>query len=510
MQTTPFGFVAELVNELCYGGESRTLYLDGEKYGEYTQNAISVFGLESGSVYNAELKGSKGSDFFVIKTENLSYKINVCDYNAAGDGEANDTAAINLAIYLAPKGSVVYFPKGVYKVDLVLLKSGVDLYLEKGAVLAHNTERTSLSVIKAYQRDYGFESVSVNASWEGNPLDCYCGVVYGKDVENVRIYGEGIIDGSGEQGGWWLEPKSKNIAYRPKNLMLVNCRDIEVSGITSQNSASWNIHPFYCENIRFLALRLKSAADSPNTDGINPESSENIEIIGCHFSVGDDCVAVKSGKIFMSRKHFKRTRNVNIRNCLMEKGHGGVAIGSEISCGVQGVTVSQCRFAETDRGLRIKTRRGRGELSEIGGILFSNVEMHGVRHPLVINMFYNCDPDGESDYVTSRTMYPRDGETPAIGGVTFKNVTAADISGAAVFACGLPESPIKEITVENCDFSFAAARTCERPAMMGGFEPVENLGFYTENVESFNFTDNIISGTHVDIIDGEENILGKD
>lgn len=510
MQTTPFGFVAELENGLCYGGENQTLYLNGEKYGEYSQNVFSVFGLESGSVYSAELEGSKGSDFFVVKTEKLSYKINVRDYNAAGNGEANDTAAINLAIYLAAKGSVVYFPKGRYKVDLVLLKSGVDLYLEKGAILVHNTERTSLGVIKAYQKDYRFESVSVNASWEGNPLDCYCGVVYGKDVQNVRIYGEGVIDGSGEQGGWWLYPKTKDIAFRPKNLALANCRDIEVSGITSQNSASWNIHPFYCENIRFLALHLKSDSDSPNTDGINPESSENVEIVGCHFSVGDDCVAVKSGKIFMSRKHFKRTRNIHIRNCLMEKGHGGVAIGSEISCGLQGVTVSQCRFLETDRGLRIKTRRGRGELSEIDGISFSNVEMHSVRHPLVVNMFYSCDPDGGSDYVTSRAMHPRDGETPFVGRVLFKNVAAADISGAAVFACGLPESPVKEITVENCSFSFAEARTLEPPAMMEGFEPMENLGFFIENVESFNFTGNDIKGKHVDVINGEENTLGKD
>lgn len=508
LQTTPFGFVAELENGFCYSGESRTLYLNGKAHGEYAQNVISVFGLASGTEYQAELKGPNGSDLFEVQTQRIRYKINVRDYNALGDGVANDTAAINLAIYLAPAGSVVCVPKGRYKVDLVLLKSGVDLYLELGAVLLHNTERASLGVVKAYQRDFDFEHVTVNGSWEGNPLDCYCGVIYGKDVENVRIYGEGIIDGNGDAGGWWQNPKVKNVAFRPKNIMLVNCRDIEISGITSQNSACWNMHPFYCENIRLIALHLKSCASSPNTDGIDPESCENVEIIGCRFSVGDDCVAIKSGKIYMSRRHFKRTRNIIVRNCLMEQGHGGVTVGSEISCGASGVIVSQCRFVETDRGLRIKTRRGRGACSEIGGILFSNVEMRGVRHPLVVNMFYNCDPDGNSEYVGSKAMCARDDGTPSVGDITFKHVTATEISGAAVFAYGLPESPIREITVEACSFSFADTRVAEPPAMMADFTPIETLGVFLENVASFHFAKNKITGTHVNIINGKEHPLG--
>ena len=72
---------------------------------------------------------------------------------------------------------------------------------------------------------------------------------------------------------------------------------------------------------------IENPSDSPNTDGIDPESCEDVLILGTHISVGDDCVAIKSGKLYMAEKHFRRTERVTVRNCLFEKGHGGVTVG---------------------------------------------------------------------------------------------------------------------------------------------------------------------------------------
>ena len=91
--------------------------------------------------------------------------------------------------------------------------------------------------------------------------------------------------------------------------------------------------------------------------------------------------------------------NVIIRNCCLSRGHGGLVIGSEMSGGVKNVTVTQCLMDHTDRGLRVKTRRGRGKYAIIDGLVFRDVVMDGVLAPFVINMFYFCDPDGRSDYV---------------------------------------------------------------------------------------------------------------
>ena len=125
-----------------------------------------------------------------------------------------------------------------------------------------------------------------------------------------------------------------------------------------------------------------------------------------NIHVGDDCIAMKASKVFLGMKLKRSCEHTVIRNCLLDKGHGGIVIGSEMSGGVKNVTVTQCLMDHTDRGLRVKTRRGRGNTAVIDGLVFRNVEMRGVKAPFVINMFYFCDPDGHGPYVPRRDRRP--------------------------------------------------------------------------------------------------------
>lgn len=502
---TPFGFVMELTGNTCYRTEKPyEVCLNGRLHYRGSERVISIFGLEPDTLYNVELRGAAESDTFDIRTEKAGFVITVRDYNASGDGESNDTSAVNAAVYTAPYGSVVRFPRGIYAVDQILLKSGVDLYLEPGAIIRQNTDRDSLAVLKGYQKDYDFTDVTVNASWEGHPLDCFCSLIYGKEVENIHIYGHGAIDGNGRQGGWWLNPKQKDRGFRPRNIFLAHCRDITISGVTSQNSAAWNIHPFYSSKLAFYGLEIKSSPDSPNTDGLNPESCEDVDIVGCHFQVGDDCIAIKSGKLYMSRRHYRPCRNIRIRGCFMEKGHGGIVIGSEMSCGVENVEVSNCLLQGTDRGLRIKTRRGRGNKAVVDGVSFSNVEMDGVKHCFVVNMFYNCDPDGHSDYVCDKTPLPVDEWTPAVRNISILNVAAKDITGSGVFIYGLPESMAEHITIRDSSFDFASGLGRECPAMMDSPVIIPDLGIFIQNAKDVQMENNRFTGQYVSQINGME------
>ncbi len=78
------------------------------------------------------------------------------------------------------------------------------------------------------------------------------------------------------------------------------------------------------------------------------------------------------------------------------------------AAGIFDIKVKDCEFINTDRGLRIKTRRGRGEKSVIDNIIFDNIYMNGVMTPIVINSFYFCDPDGKTQYVASKEALPID------------------------------------------------------------------------------------------------------
>ena len=134
------------------------------------------------------------------------------------------------------------------------------------------------------------------------------------------------------------------------------------------NSPAWTIHPYFSKNVRFLDLYIKNHKYSHNTDGCDPESCDGVDIIGVRFSVGDDCIAIKAGKIYMGMKYQTPCKNLTIRNCYMKDGHGGVVLGSEMSGGIKDLTVERCIFEGTDRGLRIKTRRGRGKYAIIDGV----------------------------------------------------------------------------------------------------------------------------------------------
>lgn len=499
LETTPFGFVIELINEDSYFTKTYELTVNGQSHGQRNTNIIELFGLKPATTYQVVLSGDLSTLSLSLETASLGFLIDIRDYHSGGE---DWTAAIQGAIYTAPKGATVYVPAGNYQVSHLFLKSKVDIYLEKGAVIYQNPDRTQLGILKGYQKNYDHTDVTLNASWEGHPLDCYTSLIYGKDVKKIHIYGEGTIDGSGEESGFWENPKVRNVAYRPRNLTLVNCEKVRITGITSRNSAAWNIHPVYSEKITFTAVKIQSHEHSPNTDGLNPESCTEVSIIGCHFSVGDDCIAIKSGKYYMNQYHYQPTKNLTIRNCFMEKGHGGVVIGSEIACGVENVTVSNCYFKDTDRGLRIKTRRGRGKLSVVDGITFKNVTMEKVEHGFVINMFYFCDPDGKTLYVRDKTITQMDDMTPTVRNIVVDRVKATGIRGCGIFIYGLPENPVTGIEVRASTFDFAPNREVVEPAMMEDLEDLpKDIGIYIKHGQ-VSMENNTVIGDYSEVMDG--------
>ena len=231
-----------------------------------------------------------------------------------------------------------------------------------------------------------------------------------------------------------------------------------------------------------------------------------MNIIGNHVHVGDDCIALKSSKLFLGMKLHVPCENVVIRNCCLSRGHGGLVIGSEMSGGVKNVTVTQCLMDHTDRGLRVKTRRGRGKYAVIDGLVFRDVVMDGVLAPFVINMFYFCDPDGRSDYVQTHEPQPVDEMTPTLGTLEMENITATDAQYAGCWFSGLPEQPIEGVKMRDVNISFAPDAKAGQAAMMCGADASCKVGVHAENVHHIELHNVKITGyegerlqlTHVD------------
>ena len=206
-------------------------------------------------------------------------------------------------------------------------------------------------------------------------------------------------------------------------------------------------------------------------------------------------IAIKSGKIDIGKKFKTPASRHTVRNCLMQFGHGAVTLGSEMAGGVRELTVSQCVFRETDRGLRIKTRRGRGRDAVIDGVCFENLRMEKVKTPIVINMWYNCcDPDGSSEYVWSRDRLPVDERTPMLGAFIFRDMECLDCEAAACYCDGLPEMPIGSITIDRARFTYAADAKPAMPAMREFMEEFYKVGMYFDNVQSLTVRDVSVEG----------------
>ncbi len=517
IDTEPRQITIELDNDSCYEAPSRVTATvrsrEKLKPGtgaelrvtESVTNVFTVDGLCPDAEYEITIMDEEGDSCTgSFRTSKESALLDVRRFGAAGDGSRRDTAAIQAAIQACPAEGTVYLGRGTYLCGPLFLKSGVSIWLDEGAVIMGTADRADYPVLPGVIMSTDEKDEINIGSWEGNPLDCYASLITGLGVENVSIYGRGRLDGNAQNGDWWVNPKVRRGAWRPRTVFLNGCREVRLVGLEVCNTPCWTIHPYYCENVALIGLKIRNPDDSPNTDGIDPESCVGLDVIGTDISVGDDCIAIKSGKYYMAREHYRATSGVRVRNCRLNHGHGSVTIGSECAGGVRDVLVSRCIFDSTDRGLRVKTRRGRGSRSVLEDIVFDNVRMTNVRMPFTVNMFYFCDPDGHSEYVQTREPQPVDDMTPEIKNVTARNVTCEGVDVSLLAVYGLPEKKVGEVVLENieADYLPPEKRVPGVPMMMDGMEPMSGRGIYVRNVEKLTLVNVNIRGS----VDAEPDI----
>ncbi|EES74880.1 glycoside hydrolase family 28 protein [Paenibacillus sp. MB22_1] len=397
---------------------------------------------------------------------------NIVDYGAVKDSGVPATAAIAAAITAASEagGGTVVVPAGTFVTGAIFLKSHIELRLSPGAVLSFSTNPDDYPVVKS--------------RWEGVQREVHASCIYGEDLENVTVTGSGCINGNGQP--WWEKQRNRpeELHYpRPKLISFDRCRRVTIRDVSLVDSPSWTVNPIRCHNVTIDNVSILNPADSPNTDGINPESCSNVRISNCHIDVGDDCIAIKAGTEETAER--VPCENITITNCTMIHGHGGVVIGSEMSGNIRNVTISNCVFQHTDRGIRLKSRRGRGGIVE--DIRVSNLVMENVICPFIMNLYYFCGPRGKEKYVWDKNPYPVTEETPQFRRIHFSDITAREVHAAAGFLYGLAEQYISEVTFDQIEISMAKDAVPGRPAMMDGIEETARRGFYLGNVRDVRF-----------------------
>lgn len=443
------------------------------------------------------------------------------EFGAAGDGRTDDTPALEAALAAAARGGgTVLVSPGVYRTGPLTLGSGVELRVEEGAVL---------SFIPEFER-YG----PVRTRWEG--VECWAmrPLLFASGAEKIALTGSGTLDGNG--GVWWdafrkiraarrswpetqgetrlarLNPDfqaqpsggggRETQFLRPPLVQFLDCADARMEGVRLFDSPFWNTHLVYCRALEIRGVLFRNPPDAPNTDGLNLDSCSDALVEDCEFDVGDDCLGLKSGSGEDGVRVNKPTERVTVRRCLMRAGHGGVVVGSETAGGVRDVSISECRFFGTDRGLRVKTRRGRG--GRIENIALRDCVMDGTLCPVVVNCYYG--PGGPPAHASefSLSALPAGAMTPQIRGIRVERLRATGCRAAVGLAVGLPESPIRDIEILDSTFSLAAADLlpAEEAAMTRGLPPPDGRGFRLRNIEGLR-----IRGVSVALPEGEAFVM---
>jgi polygalacturonase len=314
-------------------------------------------------------------------------KLSIVDFGAIKGNKEKTSKAINKAIDKANKmgGGIVVIPEGEWLTAKIHFKSNVNLHLNKGAVLLFSED----------PKDY---LPAVHSTWEGYECLNYSPLIYAYQCKNIAITGEGELKAKMDVWKeWFKRPKGHmeslkrlyNLAsynkpmeerqmvndsahFRPQFIQFNRCENILMDGVTITNSPFWTIHPFLSKNI--ILRNLKVYAHGHNNDGVDPEMSQNMLIENCVFDQGDDAIAIKSGSNQDAWRLNTPSKNIVMRNCTVKNGHQLVAIGSELSGGVENVFVDKCTVvdgAKLNHLLFIKTNERRG--GYVKNIYMSNI-----------------------------------------------------------------------------------------------------------------------------------------
>ena len=410
---------------------------DNTHFSEYGASSVASLVCQSIKEQNLPLaKYLKPSDFkekyaFELpKIYKPHFKLdtfNILNYGAIADGMTLNSVAINRTIEECAKqgGGTVLIPRGSYVTGPILMKSNINLHLNKGALLIFSSDFNQYPLVAS-----SFEGVDA--------ARCQSQFV-AENLENIAITGPGIMDGNGyywrpvkkdkltetqwkehlnTYGGvltadkkmWYSSEKAlkgslaNNIGkltdgkklsdfedvkdfLRPNMIRIYNCKNILIEDVTFENSPAWTTHLMMSEHITIKNLKVKNPWFGTNTDALDLESCKNALVEDCNFDTGDDGICIKSGRDAEGRKRGMPTQDVIVHNCTVYHAHGGFVVGSEMSGGANNMYISNCSFLGTDIGLRFKTTRGRGGLVE--NIFVNNVDMKDIAaEAILFDMYY--------------------------------------------------------------------------------------------------------------------------
>lgn len=384
-------------------------------------------------------------------------------------GKKRSSSFLNLTLDSLARsgGGVLVFGEGIHEIKgPIHLKSGVELHLEKDAVVRFSSN----------PEDY---LPLVKVRWEGTVCYNYSPLIYGKGLKNIAISGKGTIDGNGvEWSSEWRKrqkPDKKRLRQmgndtlpdeqrvfgngfldlngdgeddgygdgkphylRPCLIEFYECENILIEGVTIKDSPFWTVHPVFSQNIVIRDLSITGT--TLNDDGVDPDSCEDVLIENCTIRTHDDAISIKAGR---DQDAWNRpgSKNILVRNNRLESGVNAFCIGSEMSGGVNDVFVINNQVSGGKHAVNFKCNLDRGGVVE--RVYIDSMQIKNTRGAMVI---FKMDYKGWRGNV-----FPT-----AFRDFTLSNIQCDTVHGPAFEIVGVEQKPIENVTVRNTTIKYAA------------------------------------------------------
>ena len=383
-----------------------------------------------------------------------------CLFGVVPDSGAVQTQALQQAIdaISSEGGGRLMLPGGIIRTGALELKSRVELHLQdRESVLSFVNENPQLHYPVVFSH------------WEAAPCYNFSPLIYACDAHDIAVTGEGTLDGGADSGHWWnwhhqvedawsddkpdlqLEdrkalrrmnmdgvPVEQRVFgpghyLRPNFIQPIRCSRVLLQGFTLKNSPMWQLNPVMCRSLLVDGVTLYS--HGANNDGCDPESCNGVHICNCRFDTGDDCISLKSGRDRDGRMANIPCENVLIENNEFADGHGGIALGSEMSGGIRRVLAVNNRFSSPNLtyALRLKTNARRG--GRVEDIILADSVMDHVHGAAVHGTMLYEDGRNGSDL-------------PVFHNITIENIIAHG-GDYGIFLEAFDEVPVTGLTLRN-------------------------------------------------------------
>ncbi|XP_024978286.1 polygalacturonase At1g48100 [Cynara cardunculus var. scolymus] len=338
-----------------------------------------------------------------LQDRKTSTIFNVLNFGAKGDGRTDDTKAFEAAWLAACKleASTMVVPKG----SVFLVKP-----------VSFSGPNCGSNII--FQLDGKIIAPTDSRSWGSGLLQW---LEFTK-LNGITIRGNGVIDGQGSV--WWTDAPTST---KPTAIRFYGSSDVTVTGITIQNSQQTHLKFDNCQSVQVFDITVSSPGDSPNTDGIHLQNSQDVTIHSSKLACGDDCVSIQTG-----------CSGVDIQNVDCGPGHG-ISIGSlgkgNTKACVSNITVRDTKIHDSLNGVRIKTWQGGS--GSVRGVRFGNIQLSNVKTAIMIDQYY-CD-GSKCRNMTSAV---------AVSGISYENIRGTYSVNPVHFACS-DTSPCTDVTLDT-------------------------------------------------------------